>query len=408
MKMILLHGTDGDENSNWIPWLKMQLEKRGHEVFAPSLPDSAYPNGEKWVNYILENVPFDFDEETVVVGHSAGAALIPMLLQKLPEGAKVRKAILVSGFHDTLGWDKLKDLQNIVVDYDRVQQKANEIVLLHSDNDPYVELAQAEWLAEKLNGELRVIKGQGHFNLGTSPKYKEFPKLLAVILKENAMQQLYLMSSFRGTGVAEMVTQDIEKKLGKKAEEVRVLYITTAGNLHPEGDRKWIDEGRELLKKREWGVVDYDIAGKTEEEVEAEVGQSDVVFVQGGNNFYLLKRMQECGFGEIIKKALARGVIYMGESVGSIVCSEDITAQKIMSGNALGQVPEITDFRGLGLVNFLIRPHWNRGDQKREKYLKFLKEYPEEFFSITQPIICLNDNQMVYVEGDEFQIWEGK
>lgn len=406
--MILLHGTDGDENSNWIPWLKMQLEKRGHEVFAPSLPDSAYPNGEKWVDYILENVPFDFDEETVVVGHSAGAALIPMLLQKLPEGTKIRKAILVSGFHDTLGWDKLKVLQNIVVDYDRAQQKANEIVLLHSDNDPYVELEQAEWLAEKLNGELRVIKGQGHFNLGTSPKYKEFPKLLAVILKENALQQLYLMSSFRGKGVAEMVMRDIEQKLGKKAEEVRVLYITTAGNLHPEGDRKWIDEGREILKKRGWEVMDYDIAGKTEEEVRAGVGRSDVVFVQGGNNFYLLKRMQECGFEEMIKKALARGVIYMGESAGSIVCSEDITAQKIMSADALERVPEITDFRGLGLVNFLIRPHWNRADQKREKYLKFLKEYPEEFFSITQPIICLNDNQLVYVEGDEFQIWEGK
>lgn len=221
-------------------------------------------------------------------------------------------------------------------------------------------------------------------------------------------QLLYLMSSFRGEGVAEMVIRDIEGKLGKKAEEVRVLYITTAGNLHPEGDRKWIDEGREILKKRGWEVVDYDIAGKTEEEVGADVQKIDVVFVQGGNNFYLLKRMQECGFEKVIKKALVRGVIYMGESAGSIVCSEDITAQKIMSADALEKVPEITDFRGLGLVNFLIRPHWNRTDHKREKYLKFLKECPEEFFSITQPIICLNDNQLVYVEGNEFQIWEGK
>ena len=79
-----------------------------------------------------------------------------------------------------------------------------------------------------------------------------------------------------------------------------------------------------------------------------------------------------------------------------------------MSADALKQVPEIADFNGLGLVNFLVRPHWNRADQKREKHLKFLKEHPEEFFSITQPIICLNDNQLVCVEGDEFQIWEGK
>lgn len=408
MKIILLHGTDGDENSNWIPWMKVQLEKRGHEVFAPSMPDSAEPNGEKWVGYVLEKVPFELDEETVVVGHSAGAALIPMLLQKMPEGARVGRAILVSGFHDTLGWDKLKNLFNIVVDYDRVKQKAEEFVLLHSDNDPYVELAQAEWLAEKLEGKLRVIKGQGHFNLGFSPKYKEFPKLLAVILKEDALQQLYLMSSFRGEGVAEMVMGDIEKKLGKDAREIKVLYITTAGNLHPAEKRDWINEGREILKERGWKVMDYDIAGKTEDEVEKDVRKTDVVFVQGGNNFYLLKRMQECNFEKVIRKALARGMIYVGESAGAIVCSKDIAAQKVMSADALGLVPEITDFRGLGLVNFLIRPHWNREGAKREKFSKFLRENPEEFYSITEPLICLNDNQLVYVEGESFQIWEGK
>lgn len=97
-----------------------------------------------------------------------------MLLSELPEGKRIGRAILVSGFHDNLGWDKLKDLFNIVVDYDRVKQRSGGIVLLHSDNDPYVELKQAEWLAEKLDGKLRVIKGQGHFNLGFSPKYKEF------------------------------------------------------------------------------------------------------------------------------------------------------------------------------------------------------------------------------------------
>lgn len=402
---MLLHGTDGSAESNWIPWIKAQLLKRGHEVFAPSLPDSAFPNGQKWTDYILKEVPFELDEEVVIVGHSAGAALIPMLLQRLLEGVKIGKAILVSGFYDDLGWDKLKDLFNIVVDYDGVKQKAGEIILLHSDNDPYVDLAQAEWLAEKLDGELRVIKGQGHFNLGTSPKYKEFPKLLAMILQGETRQQLYLMSSFRGEGVAEKVLGDIERKLGKVPAEIKVLYITTAGNLHPVDDRRWIDEGREILQKRGWEVVDYDIAEKSETEVEVAIRQVDVVFVQGGNNFYLLKWMHECQFGKVIRKALARGVPYMGESAGSIVCSEDITAQKIMSADALEQVPELTDFRGLGLVNFLIRPHWNRIDRKREKYLRFLKEHPEEFFSITQPIICLNDNQLVYVDGDEFQIW---
>jgi len=219
---------------------------------------------------------------------------------------------------------------------------------------------------------------------------------------------LYLLSSFRGLGVADMVMGDIEEKLGKKSNEIRISYIITAGNLHPEGKRDWIVEGRELLGRRGWQVFDYDIAGKAEAEVEAELSDKDVVFVQGGNNFYLLKQMQECNFREVIQRALERGVVYIGESAGAIVCSQGIAAQRYMSGDELSVVPGLENYRGLGLVNFLIKPHWNRQGVKREKFSRFLRECPEEFYSIEQPIICLNDNQAVYVEGDKMQIWEGK
>lgn len=221
------------------------------------------------------------------------------------------------------------------------------------------------------------------------------------------MKNLYLASSFRGKGVAEMIMEDIERLLGKKASEIRVSYIITAGNLHPSDKRDWIIEGRELLGRRGWQVFDYDIEGKMEDEVEAELHDKDVVFVQGGNNFHLLKQMQGCNFREVVRRAFERDVLYIGESAGVIVCSNDISAQRYMSGDALAQVGELDNYRGLGLVNFLIKPHWNREGVKREKFSRFLRENPEAFYSIEQPIICLNDNQLVRVEGDKFQIWEG-
>lgn len=222
------------------------------------------------------------------------------------------------------------------------------------------------------------------------------------------MKQLYLLASFRGKGVAEMVMEDIERRLGKQAEKIKISYITTAGNLHPIDKRDWIVEGRELLKSQGWQVFDYDIEGKKEAEVEQELEGKDVVFVQGGNNFYLLEQMQRCNFREVMERAFERNVLYIGESAGAIVCSQDIAVQRWMSGDELALVPEMKDFRGLGLVNFLIKPHWNREGVKREKFSRFLWENPEEFYSIEQPIICLNDNQLVRVEGDKFQIWEGK
>lgn len=407
MKAILLHGTDGSSESNWIPWLKQQLNNREFEVYAPSLPNASFPNSEEWSNFIIQNTPFELDEDTVIIGHSAGAALIPMLLQKLPPKTKINKAIFVSGFHTNFDWGKLKDLHNVKVDYDEVKQKCNDFIFLHSDDDPYVPLEEPQELAKRLNGKLTIIKGQGHFNIGSSPKYKEFPKLLAIILKDNALQNLYLVSSFRGQGVAKMIVDDIEKQLGKSAAEIHISYITTAGNLHPSDKRVWIDESREILRKRGWRVHDYDIAGKSEAEVTAELNDKDVVFVQGGNSFYLLEQMQNCNFSKIIRSILAKGVSYIGESAGAIVCSDNLQNQQYMSGDPLS-AKNMSDFTGLGLVNFLIKPHWNRDGEKRERFSRFLHETPDEFYSISQPIICLNDNQLIKVEGESFQIWQGK
>ncbi len=234
MKAILLHGTDGSRESNWIPWLKQQLEKHAFEVYAPSLPNSAFPNGEAWSDFIIQNTPFRFDTDTIIIGHSAGAALIPMLLQKLPTGTRIKRAILVSGFHTDLDWDKLKNLQNVPVDYNDLKQKCDDFILLHSDNDPYVPIEEPQELAERLNGKLIIIKGQGHFNLGASSKYKEFPKLLSIILKDNALQNLYLASSFRGAGVAQLIMDDIENLLGKKRQRFGLLILLRQGIcIHP-------------------------------------------------------------------------------------------------------------------------------------------------------------------------------
>lgn len=221
-------------------------------------------------------------------------------------------------------------------------------------------------------------------------------------------QQLYLMSSFRGPGVAKMVMSDVEQKLNKSPADIKVLYITTAGNLHQPTERGWINEGREIMQKHGWQVTDYDIAAHNEAEIAEAINEHAVVFVQGGNNFYLLQQMQTCNFGKIIKAALTTGKIYLGESAGAIVCADNIKAQQYMSSDALSAVPDLQDFSGLGLINFLVKPHWNRAGHKREKFAKFLFEHPNEFYSINQPIICLNDNQLIYVDGNNFQIWEGK
>lgn len=215
--------------------------------------------------------------------------------------------------------------------------------------------------------------------------------------------RIYLASSFRHPGVSELILNSIENYLGKAPKEITIAYVITAGNLHPEDQRSWIDDGREILKNRGYTVHDIDIEGKTENEVATEIKDADVIFAQGGNNFFLLEQMQKCHFEKLVKEALARGVPYIGESAGSIVaCGDTMPHKYISTDKAMGN---LQNYNGMGLVNFLFKPHWNR-ERNREKYLEKMRENIEEFFSISQPIICLNYNQLVYVEGDKFQILE--
>ncbi len=88
----------------------------------------------------------------------------------------------MGAFRNNLEWDALNDLFLKPFDFENIKNKAQKIIFIHSDNDPYCPLEHAEYLAKKLNGELIVEKGQKHFSIGTmGESYKQCPFLLKLI-----------------------------------------------------------------------------------------------------------------------------------------------------------------------------------------------------------------------------------
>lgn len=95
---LILHGAGNNSQGNWFPWLKQELFKKGYKVWSPNLPDSDTPKASLWLDTIFSNKDWQFNDHSTLIGHSSGATLILRILEALPKGVIVDKAILVAGF----------------------------------------------------------------------------------------------------------------------------------------------------------------------------------------------------------------------------------------------------------------------------------------------------------------------
>lgn len=197
---LILHGTSATPQSNWFEWLKAKLEAEGYQVWLPQLPGADKPNAAKYNEFLL-NSDFNFNEETILIGHSSGAVSILNLLPVLPGSFKIKASFLVAAFTNDLGWESLANLFQKPLDSDRkksreglfqqpfdfekIKSRCRKFIFIHSDTDPYCPIEDTRRLAKNIGGEFLIKKGQGHFNLDTGgPQYKEFPYLLQVINKK--------------------------------------------------------------------------------------------------------------------------------------------------------------------------------------------------------------------------------
>lgn len=200
--------------------------------------------------------------------------------------------------------------------------------------------------------------------------------------------------------LASVVANTIDKLIGtldELPERLTVAFIPTAAD--PYKDKWFIEEDRNKLKEKGFNVKDVDIKGKTEQELLQELKDADIIFVAGGNTFYLLEKARESGFDRTAKEFVEKGVIYVGSSAGATLAGPNIEPVKPFDDPS--EAPSLKSFEGLNLVDFIILPHF--GEEKdKQKYEEIVREYSEKGYKV----IPLTDNQAVIVEGYEYKIVE--
>jgi predicted alpha/beta hydrolase family esterase len=182
MKYFIIHGTGGDPDGNWFPWLKENLEENGHTVIVPNFPSIEEQNLETWMNKFSEYQD-ELTEETIFIAHSVGPAFVLNLLE---QGVEAEACFFVSGFTGLLD-NKFDEPNKTITDrefnFEEIRDNCSYFKMYHSPDDPYVPLKKAEDLAGKLDAELEVIENGGHLNEPSG--YTDFPKLLRDIEEFN-------------------------------------------------------------------------------------------------------------------------------------------------------------------------------------------------------------------------------
>ncbi|MBI2665273.1 Type 1 glutamine amidotransferase-like domain-containing protein [Candidatus Woesearchaeota archaeon] len=210
------------------------------------------------------------------------------------------------------------------------------------------------------------------------------------------MVQTLLLTS---AGIVPEVRKDFLSLLSVKPSEAKAIFITTAAYGEPPETYRglepwWLKRDRQTLYDSGIkNIEDLDLREKNKAQLEKILVDKDIIFVSGGNTFYLLYWTRKSGFDKLIPACLKRGALYVGASAGSyLVCpSIEMALWKKPARDRFG----LRDTNGINLVPFLIMAHFV------EEYHKLI----DKLARVTKyPIVALTDKQALLIKGETIKL----
>lgn len=192
------------------------------------------------------------------------------------------------------------------------------------------------------------------------------------------------------TSQASEVLERITDFLPKEPSECRVLVIPTAAQ--PYASAPWLEKDVAKLTSLGFIIEELDLKGATIEDVRTAVASADIIFVGGGNAFYLLEHAKKSGFIEIVREAVSQGKIYIGSSAGSVLAAPDIKYVELFDDPSAAS---IADSKALDLVDFRIVPHFGN-----PKYAELHEKVLSDYQSGDSRLIPTKDNEFLLQNGD--------
>lgn len=190
----------------------------------------------------------------------------------------------------------------------------------------------------------------------------------------------------------------VKKFLNEKTERKKILFIPTATNV--DEYKKYIHLTQKVFEDFGYEVENFDISVFSEETVKEKISETKIIFVSGGNTFYLLQELKKKNLISYLREKIENGLLYIGESAGSVITAPNIGYADIVDDKALAT--ELNDYTGLNLVDFYVVPHFEE-EPFVESSRKVVELYKDKL-----DLKVINNKEVVLVENDDFRIVKEK
>lgn len=160
MRIIFIHGNGGGSvNDGWYPYLKAEFQSLGLEVVSRDFPDSDLARASIWLPFLEHEL--HADRESILIGHSSGAEAA----MRYAENHQLLGSVLVSPCYTDLRDPKEKQsgYYDKPWDWEAIKKNQQWIVQFSSIDDPYIPIAEARYVHEKLGTEYYEFTDRGHF-----------------------------------------------------------------------------------------------------------------------------------------------------------------------------------------------------------------------------------------------------
>ena len=201
------------------------------------------------------------------------------------------------------------------------------------------------------------------------------------------MKKLFLASSFKDVA---SIFANFEKNPSGKT----VTFIPTASVV--EKVVFYVNSGKKALEKLGLIIDVLEISTASSKEIKAKIKENDFIYVTGGNTFFLLQELKRTGADKIIIDEVVAGKLYIGESAGAMIASENIEYAKSM--DSVKKAPELVNFDALGLVEFYTVPHYTNIPFK-----KSVQKIVAHYSSVLN-LSPISNNEAILVENDDVRI----